>query len=430
MSGSPNPKLQRLLWALRHPVSQNAFALYVVQFAVSVIPLVTLPWIARRLGPHELGLVVFGQAFSWMLLLIIEFGFNASGTRAVARTRGDPAELARTTAAIQGAKLMLCVVASAVALASAFLIPIFQDHPGYLVLAWVTALFQGVDPGWFFVGIERMRFVSWLEVANRVLAGVFTILLVRGPGDGWIVLALWAAGTIVTSVVTTGLMYRHVALRSPTIAGTRWALGDSWRLFIGGTAVTLYTSANVFFLGVLSTTVQAAFYSTAEKLVRAAPRVITPIATAVFPRVGNLLAQGDHDRARQLTRLTLMALIGLSSAAAAVLIAFAEPIVHLLYGDGFDASIGILRVLALTLPLTAASSGTVQLKLIANGFDRESMIVVVIAALVNLALAFSVVPTYGAKGTAWVIVVVEAVALAAALVAGRRVRHTSRTVAS
>ena len=41
------------------------------------------------------------------LLLLIEFGFSASGTRAVARTRDDPERLARTVAAIQGAKLAL-----------------------------------------------------------------------------------------------------------------------------------------------------------------------------------------------------------------------------------------------------------------------------------------------------------------------------------
>src|SRR3954451_2672638 len=175
MSGSPNAKLQRVLWALRHPVSQNAFALYVVQFAVSVIPLVTLPWIARKLGPHELGLVVFGQAFSWMLTLVMEFGFNASGPRAVARTRDDPDELARAVSAIQGAKVALSVLATVIAVGSLFAVPIFRAHPGYLALAWVTALFQGISPGWFFVGIERMRFVSWLEVANRLVAAALRI---------------------------------------------------------------------------------------------------------------------------------------------------------------------------------------------------------------------------------------------------------------
>ena len=35
---------------------------------------------------------------------------------------------------------------------------------------------------------------------------------------------------------------------------------------------------------------------------------------------------------------------------------FARPIIHLLYGHEFDAAIGVLRVLVLTLPLTALAT--------------------------------------------------------------------------
>ena len=65
-SVSDDSSARRLLQALRHPISQNALAIYVVQFAISVLPLVTLPWIARRLGAGELGVVVFSQSFSWI----------------------------------------------------------------------------------------------------------------------------------------------------------------------------------------------------------------------------------------------------------------------------------------------------------------------------------------------------------------------------
>jgi polysaccharide transporter, PST family len=162
----PRPRLRQLLTVLRHPISQNAFAIYVVQFAVSVLPLVTLPWIARKLGPGELGLVVFSQSFAWILQLVVEFGFGSSATRAVARTRDDDAEVARVVAAVQGAKLALSLIAVLIAVIALFAVPIFRAHPGYLALALCTALTQGFNPGWYFVGIERLRLVSWLEVST------------------------------------------------------------------------------------------------------------------------------------------------------------------------------------------------------------------------------------------------------------------------
>jgi PST family polysaccharide transporter len=423
--------LGRVANAVRHPIGQNALALYVVQFAISILPLVTLPYLARVLGPHELGVVVFSQAFAWMLLLLIEFGFASSATRAVARRRDDPEALADAVASTQGAKLALSGMVFAAAAVALFAVPLFRDQPGYLVLALVSAIAQGLSPGWFFTGIERLRLVSALEVVNRVVATVLTIVLVRGEGDGWIVLALWVAGTIIVTASTTVLMYRRVHLRRPTLAGVRWALSQSWKLFIGGTAVSLYTSANVFLLGILSTTVQAAYFSAAEKLVRAAPRVFGPVATAVFPRVGNLVARGEEARAARLTRLTILVLVSLSSSVALVFVAFAGPIVGLLYGDEFEASVAVLRVLALTLPIIGLSTGLGHLVLLTHHMDREAVTAVIAAGVTNVILALLVAPAHGALGMAWVLVAVEGVAVAGNLFfAIRRRDQRARTAVS
>ena len=422
--------LRRLLRVLRHPISQNALAIYVVQFTVSVLPLVTLPWIARKLGPAELGAVVFAQSFGWMLQVVVEFGFGASATRAVARSRDDRREVARVVAAVQGAKLSLSGLAVIAAVVALLTVPIFREHPDYLALALLTALVNGFNPGWYFVGVERLRLVSWLEVVNRVAAAALTILLVRDPGDGWIVLALWAAGSALVTVTALGMLYRQTTLVSTSVADVRWAMSESWRLFIGGTAVTLYTTANTFFLGILSSTVQAAYYATAEKLVRAAPRLFAPILTAVFPRVGHLVARGEDARARRLTRMALAALLALSSASALALAAFAAPIVHALYGHEFDPAIAVLQVLAFTLPLSAVAAGVSQLDLITRGFDREAVLVVVAAAAVDVLLGLYLISQHGALGTAWTLIAVELTALVAALHFSRRVRHTSRTLAS
>jgi PST family polysaccharide transporter len=322
----------------------------------------------------------------------------------------------RAVAAVQGAKLALSVASVLGALAALFAVPIFRDHPGYLALAILTAIAQGLEPTWYFTGVERLRLVSAISVANRVLATGLIILLVRDSGDGWIVLALWAAGSVVVTSACTAMLYREVPPLRPSRAGVRWALGESWRLFVGGAAVTLYTSANAFFLGILSTTVQAAYFSAAEKLVRAAPRVIAPITTAVYPRVGNLVARGDEARATRLTRLTLIVMLAIASVVSVVLFAFAGPIIRLLYGGDFGASVEILRILALLLPVMTISSGLVNLVLLPRHKDRDVVVIVVVAGLVNVVLALVLAPRYGAEGVAWSLLAVELLALLGAVV--------------
>ena len=51
----------------RHPIVRNALSLYGVQAAEMLLPLITVPFLARVLLPEGWGLVVFAQSFSgWM----------------------------------------------------------------------------------------------------------------------------------------------------------------------------------------------------------------------------------------------------------------------------------------------------------------------------------------------------------------------------
>src|SRR3954454_7764881 len=84
----------RLLGAIRHPITQNVLALGTVQATIILLPLITLPYLARVLSRSELGLVVFVQTFSFVVALVVEYGFNLSATREVATRREDAHALA------------------------------------------------------------------------------------------------------------------------------------------------------------------------------------------------------------------------------------------------------------------------------------------------------------------------------------------------
>ncbi len=66
-------------------ISQNVLALYGVQAGRKLIPLVSIPYLARVLGPTGWGTVAFITAMAELLVICIEFGFNISATREVAR---------------------------------------------------------------------------------------------------------------------------------------------------------------------------------------------------------------------------------------------------------------------------------------------------------------------------------------------------------
>ena len=82
--------ISTILSKIRHPLVANSFYLYLAHFADYLLALIILPFIARVLGPEELGYIGLAQTFGIFILLIMEFGFPLMATREVAREKNNP----------------------------------------------------------------------------------------------------------------------------------------------------------------------------------------------------------------------------------------------------------------------------------------------------------------------------------------------------
>ena len=71
----------------------NSFYLYLSNFSDYFISLLILPFIARKLGPEELGLVAYSQLFSILQLLLMNFGLELTATRKIAMIKKEKKKL-------------------------------------------------------------------------------------------------------------------------------------------------------------------------------------------------------------------------------------------------------------------------------------------------------------------------------------------------
>ena len=90
----------------------NIIALAIVQASNYILPLISLPYLARVLGAESFGKVVFAQAFMMYFVLIVEYGFSWSATRKVAANRESHVLLGKIFMniwAVQWLLIVLCV---------------------------------------------------------------------------------------------------------------------------------------------------------------------------------------------------------------------------------------------------------------------------------------------------------------------------------
>jgi PST family polysaccharide transporter len=230
--------------------------------------------------------------------------------------------------------------------------------------------------------------------------------LVRGPDDGWLVLACYAGASLLATAAGYTLMLRGVrpGRLSLDLVTRTLRLGAS--MFVTRVALMMHTAGNVFLLGLLVVPHQVAFFAASEKLCRPVAWLLQPINTALLPRLSHLVG-ASPDRARQLAALTFF-LQGATGILLGMTIGlFAPWLVDLLFGDEYTAATAVLRVMAVIIPLMVLNGALVTQWMIPHALDRLLNVVIVTSTGLNLVLALILAPRFGALGMAWVTVIAE-----------------------
>jgi PST family polysaccharide transporter len=385
----------------RRTLFENIASLAVLQGANYILPLLVLPYLVRVLGPARFGLLAFAQAFMQYFILLSDYGFNLSATQEVVRHRDDPERLSGTFNSVFAAKLLLLALSFLGAGAIVLLVPKFRaDWPLYCV-SFLAVVGSVLFPVWFFQGMEKMKYITGLNVTTRVLVTLAIFLLVRTPDDLLVAAGIQAGGVTLAGLLSLFWIRSVAPVRFgiPTLSAVVASLRDGWHLFISSAAISLYTTSNLFLLGLLGNNVAVGYFSAAEKLIRAVNGALTPVTQAIYPHVNALISR-SRETGLHFLRRSLRWIGGGALAVSVLLMASAGVVVRVLFGPEFLPAVAVVRWMAF-LPFLVALSNIFGVQtMLSMGLRREFTKIVVMSGVLNVLLLVLLIPAYGAVGTA------------------------------
>ncbi len=380
---------------------QNVGALALVQAMAYLVPLVTLPYLTRVLGPQEWGRVAWMQVIVGYFTIVTDWGFSWSGVRKIAALRNDRAALSACFCAAWAVQWALCAVALAAIGGLALYAPFFAPFRPYAFAGAGVVVAGVLFPAWLLVGLERMREVALVQLVVRVSAAPLILLFVRAPEDGPRVLAASAVTGLAGGAAALAWMRGHLALdwRWPRARAMRDEFMESGAVFFSRAWIVLYTSLTPTILGALAGAAAVGQFVLADKLRGAAQSLLAPVSQALFPRMSYLFA---HDRLAALRLLRRSGgLIGLASGAASLaLFVLAKPLVLLAGGRDFLGAVTLLRWLA-PLPLVIAASNFFGVQiLLARGMSHKVNRTLIVVGTVSLTAITPLIVWRGSQGAA------------------------------
>jgi polysaccharide transporter, PST family len=387
---------------------ENLATLLSVQILNYIVPLLALPFLARVLGPEHWGQLAFAEAYAAYMSLVVEYGFGLSATREIATMRDDRLACATQLINVLCAQALIALATTGLTIGWLAFTNALVVYRPLIPLALGMAFSRSFLPLWFFQGLERMRTVATLNICSNVIAYCSMFFLIHSSRDAWIALALRSSAAILSGAAAVFLAYRLMPFVLPSLRGIWNVLRSGGSLFLFRGLISLYTTANVLMMGALAGPIAVACFGGAEKLCKASLNLITPIMQTFYPRI-NYLLKNQPDQAAKAARLSIFLTIGTGIAGGLCLAILARPIIHVLLGVEFEKAVPLLRLMSLLVPIIATSNVYGTQWMISLHMEKVFCIIIFSAGIVNILLAFLLVPAFGANGMAVSVVIAESI---------------------
>ncbi len=386
-------------------LKENIISLFTLKGAEYIIQFITLPYLLRVLGPDGYGAIVFAQALINYGGLAVDYGFNMTAPRDIAKSSKD--EIGKNFVAIFSAKcILLCGVLMLWIIIMA--IP-YLNFDKLLVMCVMPSLVGNVFfPIWFFQGIQKMRFITFFNIVARSVSVTCIFIFVKKSSDYYLAALFQSVVPLVAGVISFYVLFKQYPniFVFPDKKDIFNKLKDGWDIFISTLFINLYTNTNVFLLGLLTNNMVVGHYAAANKLIEAVKGLMAPVSNAIFPHVSVLFKESKEKAIAFLCKM-LHIIMGATLVTSTLVLIFAEQLVTIIMGDSYNESIVILRIISF-LPFIIGLSNIFGIQtMVAFGMQRIFSRILMLSALLNFILVCPMIYMWQGIGLAITVTIVE-----------------------
>ena len=331
-----------------------------------------------------------------------------SATREISIHREDEERVSRIYSSVLATKALLMVLSFLLMTVIVFSLDKFQSD--WLLYYFTFGLVLGnlLLPTWFFQGMEKMRYISILNIGISLIYTAAIFIFVRQPADYTYVPLISALGTIIIGVYSLRLVKRQfgVGFTRPSREDIRHQLLEGWHVFISTVAISLYTISGTFILGFFASNTIVGYFSVAYRIISIANGLLSPISQSIYPYISSLAVK-SREEAIYFIKKTTTIMGALSLLVSFLIFIFAGLILYILAGTQYNQSVQLIQIMAF-LPFIIALSNMfgVQTMLTFN-YKRAFSRIILVGSVINIILTLIMAPFYTAVGISVAMVVTE-----------------------
>ena len=271
----------------RGKVVENYFSMTFLQGASLIIGLLLYPYLIRVLGKESYGVYVFIFSNIQFFAIFISFGFDYPALKKISLHPNNNQIKSQTVSEVFTAKTCLFALCAAILALLIFAIPFVHKNAVLYIIIFTTLSIEILFPSWYFQGIQKMKFVTYVNLTLRILSIPLIFIFIKSSADllkyTLIITLLPVLGSIFTFVYLQ--VKEKIRIRFVKFASLKPVCADALPFFLTSMLGTAKAEMVTFIIGTFFSMESVALYDLANKIITV-PRMITKnINTALFPKI-------------------------------------------------------------------------------------------------------------------------------------------------
>lgn len=392
----------------KHSIKINVLLNVVKQLCSILFPLITIPYVTRILQAENLGKVNFSASIVSYFAMIAQMGIANYAIREGAKLRNKKNQIEEFSNEVFSFNIFTMMIAYILMFGFVYFCHPIQRYTLLLIIHSATILFTTIGVDWVNNIYEDFFAITLRTIIMQIVSLALMFIFVKKSSDYVVYATITVVAQCGAYLFNAFSIRKYVKIKVTFSREILKHLKPILFLFSNNIAMMVYINSDTTMIGFMIGDSAVAIYYIATKMYTVIKNIINAIIVVALPRLSNYV-EHDKEAYNKLCTTVLTSVLTVLVPAVVGLFCCSNFIVKIIAGQEFIGGGTALRILSVSLLFAILGGFNTLCIVMPNREEKVLLLATSIAAIVNIALNFVLIPIWSYNGAALTTVIAEAI---------------------
>jgi O-antigen/teichoic acid export membrane protein len=367
-----------------------------------IAPLITFPYVSHVLGPTGIGQVNFVNSYIQYYILFSALGIPIYGIREVAKLNNSVLSRSNLFFELLIIRAIITFFLLFPYIFSIFYVNKFIYVDKFLFFGIFSLFLSIFDINWFFIGMERIKFITIRSLLFQILQIILIFILIRRECDVFYYFLIPIVINLLNVILNIKYSFNYISFESIKFKDLNFFchISPLLILFSSIVAISVYNLLDVVILGFISNNENVGYYTVASKINKIPITLITALAPVILPSLSLAAMDKDNGLLKLIINKSINFVLLLSIPITFGIIILSPELINIFGGFEFKQAILTVKIIAPTIIFIGLSNVFGTQILIPLNKEKYLLISILIGTIISIILNSILIRFFNQNGAA------------------------------